>query len=157
MSQRGRIAMTAEEVEAFLQGTRIINVATVGPGGQLHLVAMWYGFLRGAPALWTYARSQKVVNLRRDARITCLVEDGDSYDRLRGVELVGRGEILEGSDDVAAVGASVLARYTATMDPEARQALARTGAKRVAVRIAVQRVVSWDHAKLARGSGAGGG
>jgi len=39
----------------------------------------------GAPALETKAKSQKVQNLRRDPRITCLVEEGDSYDQLRGV------------------------------------------------------------------------
>lgn len=141
--------MTTEEVEAFLGESRTMNVATLGPGGQPHLVAMWYGFLRGAPALWTYGRSQKVLNLRRDPRLTCLVEAGHSYDTLRGVELVGRAEILEEPEDVAVVGASVLARYTATMEPTAREALSRSGAKRVAVRIVVHRVVSWDHAKLA--------
>ncbi|MGH9073380.1 MAG: pyridoxamine 5'-phosphate oxidase family protein, partial [Acidimicrobiales bacterium] len=108
----------------------------------------WYGFHQGAPAFWTYGRSQKAVNLRRDPRLTCLVEEGDSYDTLRGVELVGRGVLLDDPADVLAVGASVVERYTGPLDDSARAGLARTAAKRVAVRIEVERVVSWDHRKL---------
>ena len=49
---------------------------------------MWYAIIDGAPCFWTFAKSQKVVNLRRDPRITCMVEAGDEYSDLRGVELV---------------------------------------------------------------------
>lgn len=125
-----------------------MQVATIGAGGQPHLVAMWYGFLEGAPAFWTYARSQKAVNLRRDPRLTCLVEDGDTYDTLRGVELVGRGRIFEDQDTVQAVGRSVQQRYVGPLDAEAEAAMARSAAKRLAVRVEVDRVVSWDHRKL---------
>ena len=59
-----------------------------------HLVAMWYGFLGEDPAFWTFGKSQKIVNLKRDPRITCLIETGDEYAQLRGVELVGRGTII---------------------------------------------------------------
>ncbi|MCL4414950.1 MAG: pyridoxamine 5'-phosphate oxidase family protein, partial [Actinobacteria bacterium] len=34
-----------------------MNVATIGPTGHPHLVAMWYGFLDSKLAFWTYARS----------------------------------------------------------------------------------------------------
>ncbi|MGH9066352.1 MAG: TIGR03618 family F420-dependent PPOX class oxidoreductase [Acidimicrobiales bacterium] len=151
MSRRDEITMTAGEVETFLQGRHTMTVATVGPDGRPHLVAMWYGFHRGAPAFWTYARSQKAVNLRRDPRLTCLVDDGDSYDTLRGVELVGRGTLLEDPGDVLAVGTSVFERYTGPAEGEARAGLERSAAKRVAVRVEVERVVSWDHAKLGGG------
>ena len=39
----------------------------------------------GRIAFWTYASSQKIKNLERDDRITCLVEDGADYFELRGV------------------------------------------------------------------------
>jgi PPOX class probable F420-dependent enzyme len=140
--------MTPEEVEEFLQGRRPMSVATIGPTGQPHLVAMWYGFLDGSPAFWTYRRSQKALNLRRDPRLTCLVEDGDNYDTLRGVQLVGRGVLMEDQATVAAVGGSVAERYSGPVDQSARAALLSSAAKRVAVRVEVERVVSWDHRKL---------
>ncbi len=141
--------MTDEEVDEFLDGRHTMNVATIGPDGQPHLVAMWYGFLDGAPAFWTYGKSQKVQNLRRDPRITCLVESGDAYNELRGVELVGTGTVLDDRESVLAVGRSVYERYTGPFESTALPALEQMGAKRVAVRIEVAKVVSWDHAKLA--------
>ena len=140
--------MSPEEVDAFLDGRHVMNVASIGADGQPHLVAMWYGFLDGAPAFWTYGKSQKVVNLRRDPRITCLVEAGDSYSELRGVELVGTGTVLDDRDSVLAVGRSVYERYTGPFEGTALPVLEQMGAKRVAVRIEVAKVVSWDHGKL---------
>lgn len=149
MSRRDLIRMTDEEVRQFLDGRHTMNVATIGADGQPHLVAMWYGFLDDAPAFWTYGKSQKVQNLRRDPRITCLVETGDAYSELRGVELVGTGTVLDDRESVLAVGRSVYERYTGPFEGTALSVLEQMGAKRVAVRIDVAKVVSWDHAKLA--------
>ena len=148
MSRRDQIRMTDDEVHAFLEGRHTMNVATLGADGQPRLVAMWYGFLDGAPAFWTYGKSQKVQNLRRDPRITCLVESGESYSELRGVELVGTGTIFDDRESVLAVGRSVYERYTGPFEDTAVPVLEQMGAKRVAVRIEVAKVVSWDHAKL---------
>jgi PPOX class probable F420-dependent enzyme len=141
--------MTADEQAAFLRGRHVLNVATVGADGRVHLVAMWYGFLGDDLAFWTYGKSQKIVNLRRDPRLTGLVETGDDYGELKGVELVGRGVLLDDRDTIQAVGESVWERYTGPVDDAARQAVAAIGAKRVVVRFDVDKVVSWDHAKLA--------
>lgn len=148
MSRRDIIRMTDAEVAEFLSGRHVMNIATIGRDGRPHLVAMWYGFHDGRPAWWTYGKSQKVLNLRRDPRITCLIETGDTYDHLRGVELVGTGTILEDRDDVMTVGRSVFERYTGPWSDAAEGGVAEMGAKRVAVRIEVERVVSWDHTKL---------
>jgi PPOX class probable F420-dependent enzyme len=146
--QRDLIRMSPEEVEAFLHERQTMAMATMGPDGRPHLVAMWYGFLDGAPAIETYRKSQKVLNLRRDPRITCLVENGDTYDTLRGVELVGTAEIVEDPDVVLEVARDVVSRYH-DLPPEAAGELAAAMArKRVAVKVNVERVVSWDHSKL---------
>lgn len=140
--------MTEAEAEVFLAEPHHLQVATIGVSGRPHLVAMWYGFLDGAPALWTYARSQKVVNLRRDPRLTCLAESGRAYGELKGVELVARGTIIEDRAVVLAVGQSVFDRYQGPFTEDDRPRLERMSAKRVVVRIDVERVVSWDHAKM---------
>ena len=97
-SRRDQITMSDAEVAAYLDEQRVLNVATIGPSGHPHVVAMWYTMLDGRPAFWTFAKSQKVVNLRRDPKITGLVESGDSYDELRGVELVGTARLIEDYD-----------------------------------------------------------
>jgi PPOX class probable F420-dependent enzyme len=147
-SRRDLIRMTDEEVEQFLDGRHTMNVATIGPDGRIHLVAMWYGFLEGAPAFWTYGKSQKILNLRRDPRITALVEDGEQYDELRGVELVGTGTIVEDRERIMALGRSVFERYTGPYSEEMEPVLEATGAKRLVVKVEVESVVSWDHRKL---------
>ncbi|HEY4378524.1 MAG TPA: PPOX class F420-dependent oxidoreductase [Acidimicrobiales bacterium] len=149
MSRRDVIRMTDDEVAGFLQGRHVMNVATYNHDGSIHLVAMWYGFVDGDPVFETFAKSQKVQNLRRDPRVTVLVEDGDEYDQLRGVEMVGTGEVIEPHDQVLEVAKSVLVRYHDITDPADIQAAAELMAnKRVAIRIRPERTVSWDHRKL---------
>ena len=147
--RRDLIRMTPEEIEAFLAGRRTMNIATFGPGGTIHLVAMWYGFVNGHPAFETYAKSQKVRNLERNPAITVLVEDGETYEELRGVELVGRAVIHRDPDTVVEVARSVVSRYwTPASDEEAEVLAAGLATKRVAVEIVPDKVVSWDHTKL---------
>jgi PPOX class probable F420-dependent enzyme len=142
--------MTPAEVDDFLAGRHVMNIATHSPDGTIHLVAMWYGFLEGAPAFETYAKSQKVLNLRRNPSITALVEAGDDYDELIGVELVGTADIVEDRDRLLTTARSVVSRYYPIDDPDALDAAAEALAhKRVAVKINVERVVSWDHRKAA--------
>ena len=148
MSKRKQIEMSEAEVARFLDERHTMSVATNGRDGFPHLVAMWYGFLDGKPAFWTYAKSQKTRNLERDDRITCMIEDGDTYATLRGVMLVGRATIFRDIETVMKVGESVYERYNGPLTDQTRTVVRHMGRKRVAVCIEVERVVSWDHRKL---------
>jgi PPOX class probable F420-dependent enzyme len=148
MKRRDQIRMSDAEVDAFLDGRHTMNVATINHDGTIHLVAMWYGFFDGRPAFWTYGRSQKIRNLERNPQITCLVETGETYDQLKGVELVGKAQVLTAHDDLMAIGRNVFERYTGPWSDEMQPILEQTGAKRVGVVIDVDRIVSWDHSKL---------
>ncbi len=44
-SRRDLIRMSDDEVEVFLHERQTMNIASFGPDGNIHLVAMWYGFL----------------------------------------------------------------------------------------------------------------
>jgi len=149
MSRRNQIVMTGEEIEGFLWEQRTMSVATVGADGRPHVVAMWYAFIDGAPAFWTYGKSQKIVNLRRDPRLTCMVEAGEAYNELRGVELVSDAELIEDPERVVAFGVQLTARYQGVQVSEATlPAIQKSASKRVVVRLDVKKVVSWDHRKL---------
>lgn len=148
LKQRDVIKMSTEEIDEFLAGRRSMTMSTIAPDGTIHSVAMWYGLVDGAPVFETKAKSQKVKNLRRDPRITCLVEDGDYYEELRGVELVGQAEIVEDMDYLRRVGISVFERYYGAWSDEMEPALAAMLNKRVAVKVNVHKIVSWDHSKL---------
>jgi PPOX class probable F420-dependent enzyme len=141
--------MTDTEINAFLAEQRVMSVATVGADGRPHVVAMWFGFVEGAPAFWTYGKSQKIVNLRRDPRLTCLIESGDAYNELRGVELVADAELIEDPERVLDFGVQLMVKYQGIAVTDAmKPTLAKNAAKRVVVRLDVKRTLSWDHAKL---------
>lgn len=150
MSRRDQIRMTDDEVREFLDGCTTMTLATLGADGRPHLTAMWYGLRDGHVVFWSYRRAQKIVNLRRDPRLSILVEDGDAYGDLRGVSLTGTGVILDDPEEVLAVGGILLARQGAQSEA-ATQAAAATAPKRVAVRIDAESIVSWDHRKLGGG------
>ena len=148
--RRDLIRMTEEEIDAFLAGRRVMNVATHNHDGSIHLVAMWYGFSSdGRVGFETFAKSQKIQNLRRDPRITALVESGDQYENLRGVELVATAEVTEDPDVLMPIARSVVDRYIEVTNPADAEPIAEAMAhKRAAVVLKVDRVVSWDHTKL---------
>jgi PPOX class probable F420-dependent enzyme len=148
VNQRRAIRMTPEEIDAFLAERRPMTMCSIAADGSIHAIAMWYGFLDGCIAVETKAKSQKVQNLRRDQRLTVLFEDGDYYEELRGVELVGRAEIIDDPDRLWTVGVSVFERYYGTYSDEVKPFLETMLHKRVAVKLNVERTVSWDHRKL---------
>ncbi len=149
-SRRDQIRMTDAEVQAFLEEQTTLIVATIGPTGHPHVVPLWYALLDGDVVFWTYAKSQKVLNLKRDPRITCLVEDGEVYGALRGVHLVGTGLIHDDEESVLGVAIALQRRYAGPeFTEQGIEGMRRSAAKRVAVRVHVEDVASWDHRKLA--------
>jgi PPOX class probable F420-dependent enzyme len=148
INQRAQITMSDEEVAAFVERSRTATMATVGPTGMPHLVAMWYAVIDGAIWFETKSASQKAQNLRRDDRLTCMIEDGLTYDTLRGVSLEGRGVIVEEPEALWDIGVNVWERYTGPYTDDAKPMIEAMLRKRVAVRLDVERVRSWDHHKL---------
>ncbi len=148
MSRRNLITMTDEEIQAFLQEQRTLQVATIDHDGYPHLVAMWYILQDQRIVFWTYAKSQKAVNLRRDPRLTCLVESGQSYQELRGVQIKGRVTIIDDVPTVQRYGELIFERYTGPLNESTRPMIAAQAAKRIVVVVNPVEVVSWDHRKL---------
>jgi PPOX class probable F420-dependent enzyme len=147
-NQRSQITMSDDEIAAYIEARRTVTMATVGPNGFPHLVAMWYGVVDGKIWFETKAKSQKVQNLRRDDHITCMLEDGLTYNELRGVSIEGRGVIVDDPDALWKVGVSVWERYNGPYTEEAKPLVEFMLQKRVAVRVDPERVRSWDHTKL---------
>jgi PPOX class probable F420-dependent enzyme len=148
MNRRQTITMTDEEIQAFLQEERTLQVATIDHDGYPHLVAMWYTLFNGQIVFWTYAKSQKAVNLRRDPRLTCLAEAGERYEELRGVQIKGQATIYEDSETVQRFGELIWERYTGPLNENTRPMIVAQAAKRIAVVVEPVKITSWDHRKL---------
>lgn len=147
-NERNKIAMSDEEIAAYIERSRTATMATIGPTGTPHLVAMWFAVIDGQIWFETKMKSQKAQNLRRDPRLTCMIEDGQTYDALRGVSIEGTGAIVDDPDALWAVGVNVWERYNGPYTDEVKPLVDFMLHKRVAVRLDAQRVRSWDHRKL---------
>jgi PPOX class probable F420-dependent enzyme len=155
--QRDRVRMTPDEVAGMLAACRKVQLATINPDGYPHLVTMYYTLVDGKIAFWTYRTSQKARNLARDPRISCLVETGDAYFDLRGVQIQG---VVQTIDDPAAVleigmgigkvmgAGNVMGTAAGDGNDAVRDYVANTARKRLGYIVQPRRVISWDHAKL---------
>lgn len=148
VKQRDLIKMSPDEVDAFLNEKHTATMCTLYPDGAIHAVGMWYGFIEGCIAMESKAKAQKVLNLRRDPRITVLIEEGIAYEELRGVSIVGEAEIIEDGDRLWDVGVSVFSRYNAPYTEEMKPFVEALIHKRVAIKVIPKRTVTWDHRKL---------
>jgi hypothetical protein len=139
--------MSPEELDAYLGAARTCRVGTVGPDGAPHVSPLW--FVWDGHALWltSIVASQRWANLLRDQRVSVVVDGGDDYLELHGVELLGRVEFVgdaprgsEPNDELA--------------DPEQRFAdkyargVWRSDGRHAWVRLVPDKIVSWDFRKL---------
>ena len=138
---------------AFLDEQVKVQVASLGRDGAPHLSTLFYVMDGDRIAFWTYGRSQKIRNLERDPRISCLVEDGLDYFELRGVSIRGRAELVRDHDEIFRIGSAVATAMTGAASFEelgdlGRAEVERQAQKRIAVRVHPEHVASWDHRKM---------
>ncbi|MEU6551841.1 pyridoxamine 5'-phosphate oxidase family protein [Streptomyces sp. NPDC046915] len=147
--RRGRkIMMTTGEVDEFLTTQRTCRVATVSANGAPHVSALWYAW--DGVSLWLYSvvRSKRWTDLSRDPRVAVVVDSGEEYDQLRGVELTGTMEFVGEVPRIGELCAeldtaeTLFARKNFGLDEmphDGRHAWAR---------LTPEKIVSWDFSKL---------
>ena len=146
--RRGRaVAMTDAEIDDFLSSERTCRVATVGADGGPHVAPLWFVWHGGCLWLNSIVRSQRWVDLTRDPRTAVIVDAGTEYQELRGVEILGRAEVVgdvprtaEPDPRLTGVERLFARKYTAADDfaPDSRHAW---------LRIRPDKLVSWDFRK----------
>ena len=154
--------MSQAEAADWLEKGQNCSLATIDRDGYPHVVAMAYGIDNGDVVMTSFAKAQKVKNLRRNPLAAIMVESGKAYHTLKGVMIRGRAEISEDTEKVLAVLGLVARRMThaggsgaqtkgeIVPDSIAQQARG-LAAKRVVIRIHPEKWASWDHSKLPPG------
>jgi len=146
--RRDEVAMTDAELQEFIESQKTIQVATINKDGTPHLVPLWFAVVDGEIVLETFTKSQKVVNLVRDPRMTVLLEAGEVYEELRGATIYAEAELVQDVDRVHDLHMAVLTRNT-DIPVEALDKISRSMApKKTAIVVKVERCFSWDHRKL---------
>ena len=148
-NRRDKIRLTPEEIEAFIEEQKSLQVATINQDGTPHLSTLWFAVVDGDIVFETYTKSQKIKNLERDSRIALLLEDGLEYDKLRGVAINGHAELHTDPEVVHRYALEVMVRNNPGVDREMLSSAAEHMAlKRTAVVIKAEKTISWDHTKL---------
>lgn len=97
----GGISMTKEEIDLFLSTERTCRVATLGGDGSPHVAPLW--FVWDGAFLWlnSLVRSRRWTDLHKDSRVAVVVDGGEQFTDLRGVEVRGSavsvGDVPRGS------------------------------------------------------------
>lgn len=148
--QRDLVRMSEAEIDAFFDEAHSLQVATLGPDGAPHLTTVWFSIKDGEILFETYGKSQKVLNLRRDPRIAVLAEDGRTYDELRGVSINGRARIVDDNPERTELMRFLLNHHFPGQSDAQLDAMAiKMAEKRVVIAVTPEKVMSWDHSKLA--------
>ena len=146
MNRRRQIQLSPDEQAAFFREQRKGALATLDQHGFPHVVAMNYFAKDGVFYMTSYAKAQKVVNIRRNPKVALMIEKGDGYAELRGVMVRGRCEIIESAEAVRAAFAGMAeARGTTPARPSGA---GDSAPKRVVLKISPEKTTSWDHSKL---------
>jgi PPOX class probable F420-dependent enzyme len=147
--RRDKIRMSEEEIRELIERSKSLQVATLHRDGSPHLTTLWFAVVDGDIVFETFTKSQKIVNLKRDPRIAVLLEEGEAYNELRGVSINGRAELHEDPEVVHGYALAVMRRNQPEIPEESLDEVAKMmSAKRTAVVVKAERVVSWDHGKL---------
>ena len=148
--RRDQVAMTTQEIWDFIESQKTVQVATLNKDGTPHLMPLWFAIEDGCIVLETFTKSQKVKNLERDPRISILFEDGDTYEKLRGVSIKATAELVQDDvDRVHALHMKVLLRNTPEIPEEVlEKATASMAPKKTAILIRPEKYITWDHSKL---------
>jgi nitroimidazol reductase NimA-like FMN-containing flavoprotein (pyridoxamine 5'-phosphate oxidase superfamily) len=151
-SRRNSIALSGEEIRAYLDSNKTLIIVSNGRNGFPHPMPMWF-YVDDAGCLYctTFKKSQKVLNFRRDRRASLLVESGEEYAELKGVVIYADTEVI---DDVT-VAMDTLVRINTrgrTVDDASRakltEAVRKTAEKRIVLKFKPREYVTWDHSRL---------
>ena len=154
MPRRDQIRMTEAEIRDFLRAHKTIILNSIGPDGVPHPMPMWFVADDDlVVSMATFRGTQKIVNLQRDPRVSLLVESGREYSELKGVVIYGSAELSEDTDAIIASLEAASQKETSEADADARaemkESIGKSASKRILIRVKPDRIISWDHSKLA--------
>jgi hypothetical protein len=150
LQKRGaRIAMTADERDAYLSHARTCRVGTTGADGAAHVSALW--FVWDGEALWlnSVVKSQRWTNVLRDPRVSVLIDGGHEFSELNGVELIGRVEVVGEAPRTGEPNDALTSPESAFGQKYAGGQFTYDGGH-AWLKLVPEKIVSWDFRKMGR-------
>lgn len=127
----------------FIRDQKVLRIATVGPSGMPHVVPVWYRYSKGMFYIGTNTRTEKARNVRRNPKVSFLIDVGVNSPDIYGVMGTGRARLILGQKQVKTVAKSILRRYFKTLESRsARQLLDDTDC---IIEVTPKKITSWKY------------
>jgi nitroimidazol reductase NimA-like FMN-containing flavoprotein (pyridoxamine 5'-phosphate oxidase superfamily) len=147
------LQLSPSEIDAIMEQESRLRIATVGPGDDINLTPMTFGWAGGC--VYIFGRGQKVANIRRSSTATVLVDTGDKWRTLTGIMMRGHAIVLDSKEAEEADAHLLEAQLnlgqkhglTKEGKPTPYSATA-SGKTRRWIVFTPETTVSWDNAKL---------
>ena len=149
MSRRGAITLTDDEIGDYLRKSKTMILVSNGKDGFPHPMPMWFAVDDDNTVyMTTFRKSQKIANLKRDAKVALLVESGEAYQELKSVLIYTEVELLDDVDATRDILVKIATQRGDVVDGPAQEGMLRTAPKRIGMKFTPRKIISWDHSKL---------
>lgn len=137
------LSLSDQELDEFLMTQRTTRVATTGEDGTPHVVPLWFVWHGGVLYLNSTLGNPTVENLLRTGQAAAVIDDGQTYDSLRGAVLTGVAERADGDPRLPKVERKWSEKYLGGGELPYRH-----WRNRVWLRLSPARIASWDFSKI---------
>ncbi len=144
-----RLAMSEDRLTDLMMNTWNMRIATIGPGVEINLTPMWFGWAEGK--IFTFGRGQKVVNVRRNPVCSIIVDRNERFPELQAAMFQGRARVLETSaEEQAEPGMDIVREQMGVKYAGGMASLKQRSQLRIARRLAARPLVGLSLPRISR-------
>ncbi len=137
------IELTRDELEEYLATQRTTRVATAAADGTPHVVPLWFVWFDGAMFLNSTLGNVTTDNMIERGKATAVMDDGDTYDALRGAVVTAHAEQADDDPRIPEVERTWSDKYLG-----GNEVPYRLWKNRAWFRLDPERTASWDFRKI---------
>jgi hypothetical protein len=145
-----RLMMTESERDVFLANELTCRVATVDETGQPHVSPLWFVWDGACVWLCSLHASKRFANLLASPVVALVVDAGQRYDELRGIELRGRATVVGEAPWSGVVTPELRLPDRLFSEKYPAQGGVRRHGRHAWVRVTPEVISSWDFRKGSR-------
>ena len=101
--------------DEFLKSQKILRLATLGKNKTPHIVPVWYMYSSKKIYIGTYTRTQKAKNVKKNNRVSFVVDVGVNAPNIYGVMGEGTANLILDISKVKKIATKILLRYFKSM------------------------------------------
>ena len=145
------VRLDENEIREFLEKGHTGILTSLRADGWPVTLPIWYATVDGRVYVRTPSKTRKVTRIRKDDRVSFVVESGKAWKELKSVVITGRAVIVEDEDELAQVDRALGEKYEGFGVPKAApKATSKhySGGSTVIRIDPVQPPLTWDNAKI---------